>query len=81
MTCRCHSSALYAGLVDCPRCAHRSFDPWCDACERRKCGYVKPGDEATPKPVGREPRRPRAYRRQPGELSVSAADLLGADPL
>lgn len=34
-----HSSHVYASLVNCPKCGHRSFDPWAESCERRKCGY------------------------------------------
>jgi hypothetical protein len=48
--CRCHSSDLYAGLVRCPSCGHRSFDAYTwlprepgqpieGSCERRRCGY------------------------------------------
>ena len=29
-------------LTKCPKCGHRRYDPWADACERRACGYVKP---------------------------------------
>lgn len=41
MSCRCHSSAIYARLYECPKCGHRSLDrvgDW-EGCERRKCGY------------------------------------------
>jgi len=40
VTCRCHSDrSLYGGLVDCPACGHRSFDPGV-GCERRNCGHT-----------------------------------------
>lgn len=41
MTCRCHSSDLYASLYDCPSCGHHSLDigkTWA-GCERRRCGW------------------------------------------
>ena len=38
--CRCHASQLYDGLLECPGCHHRSYDPWCNSCERHQCGYV-----------------------------------------
>lgn len=43
MSCRCHASDLYASLVDCPKCGHRSFEVLGDwgGCERRKCGYER----------------------------------------
>ena len=39
--CACHSSDLYATLVECPQCHHWSLDRQGDwaACERRRCGY------------------------------------------
>lgn len=33
-------------LQRCPKCGQKRFDPWCGACERRACGYVKPDDSA-----------------------------------
>jgi hypothetical protein len=40
--CKCHSSDLYATLIECPRCRHWSYDRWAGSCERRKCGYEVP---------------------------------------
>lgn len=39
--CRCHPADMYAGLIECPKCHHWSYEPMGDygACERRKCGY------------------------------------------
>lgn len=53
-------------LTKCPACGYRSFDPWCDSCERRKCGYVAPVaatddcSQSSPKAPssGREDRKP-----------------------
>lgn len=42
--CRCHQSHVYASLLRCPRCGHRSLDPGI-GCERRKCGYEEPEDD------------------------------------
>lgn len=41
--CRCHSSELYRGLVECPACGHNSLDrlPGWEGCERRACGYQR----------------------------------------
>lgn len=40
--CSCHSDdSLYSGLIACPTCKHRSYDPGV-GCERRKCGSVEP---------------------------------------
>lgn len=44
VTCRCHSDrSVYGGLVDCPACGHRSYDPGV-GCERRRCGWAPPED-------------------------------------
>jgi hypothetical protein len=47
MTCRCHSSDLYRGLIDCPKCGHRSYDPGV-GCERRACGHVESAKSEAP---------------------------------
>jgi hypothetical protein len=46
--CKCHSSALYDTLRQCPACGHWSLDVdaqmgW-EGCERRSCGYQKTRD-------------------------------------
>lgn len=51
MTCRCHADdSLYGGLLDCPRCGHRSYEQmpsgW-GACERRKYGYETQAGQST----------------------------------
>ena len=46
--CRCHASDLYAGLLRCPGCGHRSYDPIAQSCERRRCGYEGPPDPDRP---------------------------------
>lgn len=41
MPCSCHSDLMYASLIDCPGCGHKSLDvgkTWA-GCERRKCGW------------------------------------------
>jgi hypothetical protein len=40
--CRCHASDLYASLLRCPGCGHRSYDPIAGSCERRACAYEGP---------------------------------------
>jgi len=44
VSCRCHASDLYAGLLRCPGCGHRSYDPIAQSCERRRCAYEGPPD-------------------------------------
>lgn len=41
MTCSCHAGDLYASLIDCPGCGHRSLEalPTWAGCERRRCGW------------------------------------------
>lgn len=48
MSCRCHSSTLYASLIVCPQCGHTSYDEGV-GCERRACGY-QPERGTTPRP-------------------------------
>lgn len=64
--CRCHSSDLYAGLVECPWCRHRSFDLIAGSCERKKCALEFPVW-----PDNREQQRELWVRARKGDLSFA----------